>query len=475
MSTGTNVAAPPRGLGEIAASASDWVALGAIAVIAGVVPLVVDPHWYDRYYWPKIELFYAATALGAIALLWRGRTDWLGRLRSPVGYALLAWLAALTVATLGSVDPATSLVGDDYRYEGLLTWLTYGIAAAVTAAALVTAARVRAVVGVALGGGVVMSVLALLQYWGARPVALDFERAGSLRVFGTVGNPIALGAYLVLLLPVALSLYTAEERGPSGASCGAPSSCCCTPRCWRRSHRGAWVALPIGLAAWAVVMGRRVLRTAVGPLVTLVLWCAAVTPIVLLTGPVLGQLDPAAVANSFHGRRVFLWQTSGALVRHRPLFGWGPETLAQIYPAYGTPAFFAMFPYARMIQPDRGPSLQRSLAAGDCRRSHRPGGLRLAVDAAILRTGWRTARAPAATRGPGRSPAGCSAGSPRAYFAQLQLAFSYVSVAPVLWVLVRGAARPRSRVLFRGAPRVGPGVGSSDGPGRGSETPPRAV
>lgn len=447
MSTGTNVAAPPRGLGEIAASASDWVALGAIAVIAGVVPLVVDPHWYDRYYWPKVELFYAATALGAIALLWRGRTDWLGRLRSPVGYALLAWLAALTVATLVSVDPATSVVGDDYRYEGLLTWFTYGIAAAVTAAALVTAARVRAVVGVALGGGVVMSALALLQYWGARPVALDFERAGSLRVFGTVGNPIALGAYLVLLLPVALSLYTAEER-PERRQLWGAVVVLLYAALLASLARGAWAALPIGLAAWAVVMGPRVLRTAVGPLVTLVLWCGAVTPIVLLTGPVLGQLDPAAVANSFHGR-MYLWQTSGALVWHRPLFGWGPETLAQIYPAYGTPAFFAMFPYARMINliVDRPHNdlLQQAIAAGLI-------GLAAYVWlwTAILRTGWRTARAggDAWTR----ALAAGLLGGLAAYFAQLQLAFSYVSVAPVLWVLVgvllaldRGCAPGRLR------------------------------
>ncbi|HLN13755.1 MAG TPA: hypothetical protein VK587_11215, partial [bacterium] len=244
MSAGSNVAAPPRELGDLAASRSDWAALAAVAVIVGVVPLVVDPHWYDRYYWPKVELFYAATALGAVALLWRGRTDWLGRLRSPVGYALLAWLAALTVSTLASIDPATSLVGDDYRYEGLVTWLAYGVAAAVTGAALVTAARVRAVIAVALGGAVVMSVLALLQYWGARPVALDFERAGSLRVFGTVGNPIALGAYLVLLLPIAVSLYAAEER-PEWCQLWGAVVVLLYAGLLASLARGAWAALPV--------------------------------------------------------------------------------------------------------------------------------------------------------------------------------------------------------------------------------------
>ncbi len=431
MSAGSNVAAPPRGLGDLAASRSDWAALAAVAVIVGVVPLVVDPHWYDRYYWPKVELFYAATALGAVALLWRGRTDWLGRLRSPVGYALLAWLAALTVSTLASIDPATSLVGDDYRYEGLVTWLAYGVAAVVTGAALVTAARVRAVIGVGLGGAVVMSVLALLQYWGARPVALDFERAGSLRVFGTVGNPIALGAYLVLLLPIAVSLYAAEER-PEWCQLWGAVVVLLYAGLLASLARGAWAALPVGLAAWAAALGPRTLRAAARPLAVLVLCCAAVTPVVLLTGPVSGQLDPAAVANSLHGR-MFLWETSGTLVGQRPLFGWGPETLAQIYPAYGTPAFYAVYPYARMmnliVDRPHNDLLQQAIATGLV-------GLAayLWLWGALLRTGWRVARAGAAPWT--RTLAAGLLGGLVAYFVQLQLAFSYVSVAPVLWVLI---------------------------------------
>lgn len=431
MSAGSHITAPPRGLREIAVSWTDWIALGAVAVIVAVVPLVVDPRWYDRYYWPKVEVFYVATALGAVALLWRGRADWLGRLRLPVGYALLAWLAALTVATIVSVDPATSLVGEDYRYEGLVTWLAYGVAAAVTAAALITAARVRAVIAVALGGGAVMSILALLQYWGARPVPLDFERAGSLRVFGTVGNPIALGAYLVLLLPIATSLFAAEARPEPRRLWGAVVVLLYAALIASLA-RGAWAALPVGIAAWAAALGPRALRAAARPLAVLMLCCAAVTPVILLTGPVSGQLDPAAVANSLHGR-MFLWETSGTLVRQRPLFGWGPETLAQIYPAYGTPKFFAVYPYARMmnliVDRPHNDLLQQAIAAGVV-------GLAAYVWlwAALLRTAWVAARA-----GTGAWTSALSAGllgGLAAYLVQLQLAFSYVSVAPVLWVLI---------------------------------------
>ena len=156
------------------------------------------------------------------------------------------------------------------------------------------------------------------------------------------------------------------------------------------------------------------------------------TAVVLLTGPVSGQLDPAAVANSLHGR-MFLWQTSGTLVRQRPLFGWGPETLAQVYPAYRTPEFFSVYPYARMmtltVDRPHNDLLQQAIATGLV-------GLAayLWLWGALLRTAWRAARAGG---GPGTAALAAGLlGGLAAYFAQLQLAFSYVSVAPVLWVLV---------------------------------------
>jgi len=423
------VVVPPPGATASRASLADRVQFAAVAVIVGVVPLVVNPWWYDRYYWPKIQLLYAATAFGALALLCRGRPAPLARLRSPVGFALLAWLAALTLATVASVDPLTSLVGDDYRYEGLLTWLAYGAAAALAASALATVARVRAVVNIALGTAVVISVLALLQHWGWRSVPTDFERTGWNRVWGTTGNPIALGAYLVLVLPIAASLYAAEPtaRGVRGVGVVILYAALVASLA-----RGAWGALPVGVVVCGAALGPRALRAAARPLLLLAVCCAVVTPVILLTGPTQGSLDRAAVADSVHGR-LFLWRTSAVLVRDRPLLGWGPETLAKTYPAYGTPEFFAVYPYARqmtlIVDRPHNDLLQQAIAAGVV-------GLAayLWLWAALARTAWRAAQTGGAP-GMAALAAGLFGGFV-AYFAQLQLSFSYVSVAPVFWVLV---------------------------------------
>jgi O-antigen ligase len=189
-----------------------------------------------------------------------------------------------------------------------------------------------------------------------------------------------------------------------------------------------------------------------------------VTPAVLLTGPpgALGHVSDAGSATS----RVFIWRTAAPLVIARPLLGWGPETLAQVYPAYGTPAFLRVFPEAAMqhIVVDRPHNdlLQQAIAAGLL-------GLAayLWLWYAVLRTAWKTARARAygdhgLRRGDDRrsslvDPSIVAAGllgGFAAYFAQLQLSFSYVSVAPLFWILLGAVAALRPRVVWGGSPEL---------------------
>ncbi|MHB8732109.1 MAG: hypothetical protein ACYDAB_09985, partial [bacterium] len=172
------------------------LAVGAAAV---VLPFVVVPAWYDAYYWPKVCLLYAAVAAGALSLLRADGGAWLRGLGASVGTALGVWLAALTISTVLSVNPMLSFVGEDYRYEGLLTWLAYGALAAVSASVLRSPRRLHAVLGCILAGGAAMSALALLQHFGFSPVPVDLTRRGWGRAWGTTGSPLALGAYVVLL------------------------------------------------------------------------------------------------------------------------------------------------------------------------------------------------------------------------------------------------------------------------------------
>lgn len=247
--------------------------------------------------------------------------------------------------------------------------------------------------------------------------------------------------------------------------------------------RAAWGALAVGLAAWGAAAGARRLREASWRLALLALLCAAVTRAVLGAGPA-GTAGPVLAHVPSQGtaiQRLFLWRTVVPLVVRRPLLGWGPETLAEVYPAYDDPRFTQVFPEARMqrliVDRPHNDLLQQAVSAGLIGAAAY-GWLWLAM----LRTAWQAARPAAGAPGPGpwsapgskagarptvrtsyvaappwAPPGGVRAsgrgggpaegrlaaavasgllGGLAAYLAQLQFSFSFVSVAPVFWTLV---------------------------------------
>jgi putative inorganic carbon (HCO3(-)) transporter len=435
-------------------------AVGAAAV---ALPFVVVPGWYDAYYWPKTCVLYAAVALGALSIRRSARESWTIDLGTPLAPAFAAWLAALAVATALSINPIVSIVGEDYRYEGLLTWTAYAALAALSASALRSPRRLEGVLTWTLAAAGGMSVLALMQHAGLTPVPVDIARRGWVRAWGTTGSPLALGAYLVLLLPLTIGLYTQSRRGLRAVY--GTLAVAMYAALMATQARAEWGALALGVIAWGIAADKTSVRRAVAPLVLLAAVCAAVTPVVLLSGP-RAPTGHIADANSA-ASRLYLWRTSAPLIAQRPLFGWGPETLAQAYPTYKSPEFVRIFPEAAMqhIVVDRPHNdlLQQAIAAGIL-------GLGAYVWLCwnVLAVAWRTARGRVygdhgLRRGDDRlsllvDPAIIGAGlfgGFVAYFAQLQLSFSYVSVAPLFWVLVGVVAGLRPRVAWTGAPSTG--------------------
>jgi putative inorganic carbon (HCO3(-)) transporter len=435
----------------------------AVGTAAVALPFVVVPAWYDAYYWPKVCVLYAAVALGALSIRRSAQGSWTRDLGAPLAPALTVWLGALALATAFSINRIVSLVGEDYRYEGLLTWLAYAALAALSASALRAPRRLQAVLGWTLAAAAGMSVLALLQHAGLSPVPADVTRRTWVRAWGTTGSPAALGAYLVLVLPLTISLYAASRRGLRllyGSLAGAMYAALIAT-----DARADWGALALGVIGWAIVVEKGTVRRAGGSLLLLALVCATLTPAVLYSGSA-GVAGHVTDMNSA-GSRMFLWRTSAPLVAARPLFGWGPETLSQAYPAYRMPEFVRVFPEAAMQQilVDRPHNdlLQQAIATGAV-------GLvaYLWLIWTVLTVAWRTARARVygdrgLRRGDDRQsslvdPAVVGAGlfgAFVAYFAQLQLSFSYVSVAPLFWVLVGAVAALRPRVAWSGAPSGG--------------------
>jgi len=275
-----------------------------------------------------------------------------GRARPPrpAGWSFLdlsvrAWLLIECLATLFSVSPYLSLVGEPYQREGLLTSL--GLAGLYAAARRSTRTPRDAdrTLLVWLAAVTLASSYALLQAAGLDP--LHWTRTaviglgGPVRPFGTLGHPNLLGV------------------AASAACCAALAGCMARPdRRWvlgpAAAVLGVTVVLTFSRAAWlalAVAAPMVVLAGAMG------LEPRRRGRFLLLGGVTVGALLAVLLASgwgSFLSRRsaeiaptagsaasrIEIWRTAAGASADRPMLGHGPDAFALVFPRYQTASYW---------------------------------------------------------------------------------------------------------------------------------------
>ncbi len=280
----------------------------------------------------------------------------------------LGWLAmfatAVTAAALGA-DPLLSALGDSQRLGGLVTVpVVVGAFALGTSLGRDGVARVR-LAGVI--GLVAVLVIAFLQLAGLVSRNAD-------RIDATLGNAGFLGAYLCLVLPLALSMLagrTAKVRLAFGVVVGAAVIVTVAT-----GTRGAWIGAAVAIASFAALEmwrrggGRRWAPTAA------VLAAFGLVLIVAITVPVgrrgAGQLD----LSSGTGRgRLDTWANTAPVLTDRPVTGWGPENFRTAFEATVSKDWVRRYGLEQL--PDRAHNRFLDVTAAS-------GALGLAADLALL-------------------------------------------------------------------------------------------
>ncbi|MDO8848062.1 MAG: O-antigen ligase family protein [Coriobacteriia bacterium] len=186
----------------------DRIAWACLHILVVLVPLAMSnlgpfsrdgvPFTYDQFDILKVfferGLMIVAVSAWLVGLLLRG-----GRVRFTRGeWVLLAFLGWLILTTVLSVHPATALFGKYRRFEGLLSFLTYGAAFFMSLQLATSASRVRSLARTLAIGGFLVAAY------------------GALQVIGTVGLGAAkvlqpLAAVLAAAVPIVL-IYVAIAR-----------------------------------------------------------------------------------------------------------------------------------------------------------------------------------------------------------------------------------------------------------------------
>ncbi|WP_104083567.1 O-antigen ligase family protein [Cryobacterium sp. Y11] len=156
------------------------------------------PDAFVRWFLPKDALAACAVVLASLAVA-------RGRLPRWFVAAASAALAIALVSVLISAAPGVQLMGRWPRYEGLVTLPVYLGAVWAGARLLGPAApadTVRTLVRAIAAAAIVLGLVSLLEAFGARPIATDLARPGSLT--GNATDQGVLGALFcaMLILPV---------------------------------------------------------------------------------------------------------------------------------------------------------------------------------------------------------------------------------------------------------------------------------
>lgn len=299
--------------------------------------LVVAPLQGVAFTLPKVLLYSFAATVGSLWIILRDdvkacdvfRTHWFGR--------FFMVYAIVTVLSLGwSVMPVVSLLGSAPRFTGILFSLVC-IALAVCAMNLAQHPRgLRNVIQTIIVANGLVVAYGMLQLVGIDPFELTWDKDAFLgRIFSSVGQPNALGAYVVLTVPFVV--FRALEQSIN-----------------RRMY------LLLLVCNIAVLLGTASRAALAGIVVAFIVFANLAPELVLDKLPSLGRkkiltavavflilvfFGGASFSKRFSlvteqgrswGTRQIVWFDALDMIRSRPV-GYGPETMAAVYPRFMSP------------------------------------------------------------------------------------------------------------------------------------------
>ena len=285
-----------------------WARFAAVAMTA-LIPLAVVPGGESPFSGPKLVAMAAWVAVGALVLMIAGINPLAG-LDATVWWLVPGWIGLVS---------ASALVNRDISIESLLLAL-------LPAGAFLLLAGLRpdpaALLRAAAFSGWMVAVLALLQFFGWDPFRLlgwvgPAGASPRLRVFGTLGNPNFVAAFLVAALPAtwAAGMLSAGKGRVLAILGGA----LLTGGIVASGSRAPALAA-VSLAGWWLFWSRN----------------RRFIPVLLLGAALAVWLSPARpLAETVRGR-LYIWDVSLPHILESPWLGGGPGSFALRYPAWET-------------------------------------------------------------------------------------------------------------------------------------------
>jgi len=236
-----------------------WCLLSLVALAPVVTSRLIGaaPLTHDAYELPKAVvvrvLAFAALAAWAVATHRENRPIRYSWWFAPVGL-YVAW-TALSAAL--SPSPATSLLGAHGRLDGLATVVTYGVIAFVSVQVFTKGRDLVAFGRTVSVAAVLVSMLGALQVANLDPLFyFETSEFTAGRVFATFGNPVFLGGFMALALPLQVTVAIGEPK-VAWRVAGWVGSALSLFVLVATATRSAWIAVAIEIVVLAILLARK--------------------------------------------------------------------------------------------------------------------------------------------------------------------------------------------------------------------------
>ncbi len=341
-----------------------WLYLAGIFLIL-VLPLANLPPWFSPPDWGKTIVFRIVMSVLIFFFAWQtifkksevfhSKGKFLSK--SLIFWLLTALLFIFFLSALFSLDRNFSLWGDPYRSGGFINFASY-IIFAILAFLLLQKSGWQKILNFAIFIGVLVSVVAIFQQFGILS-KIFLPRATALT--STIGGPISLGIYLLLLSFLTLS-FGLNKRGLKSKIFYFLSFCLFFSVILLTTSQASYLGFAIGFLFFLFFypVRSKLSKTSTPPITGTsngvnprkILWLKLTAGILLILG-VFGiyflkthpeislnknYVIQAATSWRVDQSRISSWKISLKAIKEKPLFGFGPENFSIGFDKYYDPS-----------------------------------------------------------------------------------------------------------------------------------------
>jgi len=340
-----NILKPSKKLSEY----FDLVIIGILVLMFLIIPLIFDPH-ITSFDLAKVTAMRILTLI--ILGIWLLKITFTNEyqfIRTPLDLPILAFLIISIAATINSVHPYMSLVGEYKRYDGLISTINYIFIYYIAVNFLRQRKYLKRTIALISFAGVLVAGCGILQSYG-----IDLTRWES-GVISTFGNPNFLGGYLAMVFFLPLTLFTLISPKKKSLLkkiiflCSSLISILIIYKCFSLlAHRGGVLGIAAGILLFGILLGRYFLKIKIRFAVILIVMGIA-TGIFFIKGQSgliqkfastvkvekeEGKAIPTIKFASTAETRIYIWQTGLRIIKDHPFLGVGPDALRMVSTQY---------------------------------------------------------------------------------------------------------------------------------------------